>query len=325
MEYSSFEIEETVIVDKDESDSLKYRDYRNGTHNRSSEAKDLKLDTTKRRSLLEDDCSDSDAIVLISDDEEDCQTETLPALDDTQNNQIKVRPTLLKMPAVTDNIDSNPIPSDTNVKNKEVTKVEYDEYVAKMADISAKINQYENLLKLNSQLPDRGNKLKHLLVNLRSELADMQNSLQYLSIKEPSELVLDFENMSLNESSIAESSLDSMDESIVETYRGLIEKLKKSEREMPTKNDLADQPRLINGNLMPHQRQALAWMIWREKQFPKGGILADDMGLGKTLTVISMIARDLELRGSNAQNTKRKEQQNKSGKFVVLSLSCTFL
>ena len=33
--------------------------------------------------------------------------------------------------------------------------------------------------------------------------------------------------------------------------------------------------------LMPHQKQALAWLSWREVQNPPGGILADDMGLGK--------------------------------------------
>ena len=51
-------------------------------------------------------------------------------------------------------------------------------------------------------------------------------------------------------------------------------------------------------SLLPHQVEALKWMIRREatkttkgivKKGPYGGILADDMGLGKTLETISLI------------------------------------
>ena len=43
----------------------------------------------------------------------------------------------------------------------------------------------------------------------------------------------------------------------------------------------------VSIKLLPHQEQALHWMVRREKTKGRGenpcGILADDMGLGKTL------------------------------------------
>ncbi|KAM6970582.1 transcription termination factor 2 [Aplochiton taeniatus] len=66
-------------------------------------------------------------------------------------------------------------------------------------------------------------------------------------------------------------------------------------------------PKGIKVSLLPHQRRALAWLLWRETQNPCGGILADDMGLGKTLTMIALIL---------AQKKKTKNDDGKEEKKV---------
>ncbi|OPJ66673.1 transcription termination factor 2 [Patagioenas fasciata monilis] len=82
-----------------------------------------------------------------------------------------------------------------------------------------------------------------------------------------------------------------------------IDHLHKSLESCPTEQAAAEDPSGLKVPLLPHQKQALAWLLWRESQKPCGGILADDMGLGKTLTMIALVLAQKQLKAE-----KRKEK-----------------
>ncbi|NXU88681.1 TTF2 factor, partial [Xiphorhynchus elegans] len=81
-----------------------------------------------------------------------------------------------------------------------------------------------------------------------------------------------------------------------------INQLHKSLESCPTEQTVAEDPSGLKVPLLLHQKQALAWLLWRESQRPCGGILADDMGLGKTLTMIALVLAQKQLK-----TEKRKE------------------
>ncbi|KAH8360100.1 hypothetical protein KR093_010806, partial [Drosophila rubida] len=62
----------------------------------------------------------------------------------------------------------------------------------------------------------------------------------------------------------------------------------------PSASEFAIQPKALLVPLLQHQTKGLKWLLWRESQKIRGGILADDMGLGKTLSMIALIVASNE-------------------------------
>ncbi|XP_041494186.1 transcription termination factor 2 isoform X1 [Microtus oregoni] len=92
-----------------------------------------------------------------------------------------------------------------------------------------------------------------------------------------------------------------------------IDELHRSLESCPGETAVAEDPAGLKVPLLLHQKQALAWLLWRESQKPQGGILADDMGLGKTLTMIALIL--------TKKNQEKSKEEDKSMTETWLSES----
>ncbi|XP_057325201.1 transcription termination factor 2-like isoform X2 [Microplitis mediator] len=112
----------------------------------------------------------------------------------------------------------------------------------------------------------------------------------------------------------ADTSIEHLGKKALETFRNeqaltveRLEHLHGSLISRPTENERAEDPRGLVVPLMPHQQHALAWLLWRETQKPRGGVLADDMGLGKTLTMISLVIKTLAEASSDDEENNGSE------------------
>ena len=186
------------------------------------------------------------------------------------------------------------------------------------------------------QLPDRGEKLRQSIETLQKDVLRLSVQLEQTShhfkpgspmvniktepprLSPQAQIRAEFDAAQFIK---AEKELGKKAQATFEREQALtverLNHLQQSLNRCPEEDDRAEDPRGLRTKLMAHQKHALAWMLWREKETPPGGLLADDMGLGKTLTMISLVVatKDESYSDSNASNDDEDERWSNHKKY----------
>ncbi|KAI8044471.1 transcription termination factor 2 [Drosophila gunungcola] len=204
----------------------------------------------------------------------------------------------------------------------------YEDEMRKLAEKRTQLSEAEKLFeKVAHKLPDKGNQIRQRINRLRKDVDLIEQTANRLKV-EPSKVPVikvskpifnappapqidtpDWDDLSAEVNQIKPVYTGTQGMATFNNQKALtVESLKDlhgSLKDCPGPEVLAEDPKGLKVALMDHQKHALAWMSWRERQATRGGILADDMGLGKTLTMISSV-----LACKNRQERDQKEDQS---------------
>ncbi|KAF4528060.1 hypothetical protein B566_EDAN012021 [Ephemera danica] len=195
-------------------------------------------------------------------------------------------------------------------------------------NLKEKMRQTNKMLTSNNleSLPDKGIKLQLKFSNMKMELNTLHRQYK-IAMEKAQKAVVPAESFKPSFESLPTAKPYRRPGTVMvaESLTGdALVRLHSSLKSCPIESGSSDPgPRGLTIPLMPHQQKAMAWLLWREKQHPKGGILADDMGLGKTLTMIALVLRSKELMKDNQENLNTSVDRSlpKGGTLVVCPLS----